>query len=49
MEWVALFVIILILGALAGGDGFGDTIRSGCGCLVLIIIALVVLAALNGG
>ena len=49
MEWVALLVIILILGALAGGEGLGDTIRSGCGCLVVIIIVLVVIAALNGG
>ena len=38
MEWVVLFLVIVILGALAGGNSFGETIRNGCGCLVLIVL-----------
>ena len=45
MAWIALLVIIIILGALAGGNTLGETIRSGCGCLVLIIV---VVAVING-
>ena len=44
MEWVVLFVVIVILGALAGGNSFGETIRNGLGCLVLIVLALIALA-----
>ncbi len=46
MEWVTLFIIILILGALAGGDSFGESVRRGCGCLIWIMIALFILAAI---
>jgi hypothetical protein len=46
MEWVALLVIVVILGALAGGNSFGGTIRKGCGCLVWITVVLLVLALL---
>lgn len=48
MAWIALLVIIIILGALAGGNTLGETIRSGCGCLVSIIVVIVVVAAING-
>jgi hypothetical protein len=48
MIWITLLVIIIILGALAGGNTFGETIRSGCGCLVLIIVVLVVITMING-
>ena len=48
MEWVILFVIIVILGALAGGDTFGETIRSGIGCLVWIVIAIIAIAIFVG-
>lgn len=46
---VILFIVIVILGAIFGGKGqsFGDTIQNGCGCLVLLVIALYVLAALS--
>ncbi|RMG42167.1 MAG: hypothetical protein D6725_00050 [Planctomycetota bacterium] len=47
MEWVTLFIIILILGALAGGDSFGESVRRGCGCLIWIMIALFILAAIG--
>ena len=40
--WVVLFIIIVILGALNGGDSFGDTISKGIGC-VLTIVAIGVL------
>ena len=56
MEWVALLVVIVILGALAGGNSLGETIRSGIGCLgsgigclVLIFLALLVLVIFVGG
>ena len=39
MGWLVLLIIIVILGALLGGDSFGETIRGGCGCLVLLVIA----------
>ena len=48
MAWIALLVIIIILGALAGGNTLGETIRSGCGCLVLIIVLIVVITAIKG-
>ena len=48
MEWVVLLVIIVILGALAGGDTFGETIRNGIGCLVVIFIALLLLVVFVG-
>jgi hypothetical protein len=40
--WVVLFIIIVILGALNGGDSFGDAISKGIGC-VLTIVAIGVL------
>ena len=46
MEWVVLFIIIVILGALAGGNSFGQTVRKGCGCLVAIMIVILVLGVL---
>ena len=48
MGWVVLLVVIIILGALAGGNSFGETIRTGCGCLVAIIVVLFVLALMAG-
>jgi hypothetical protein len=42
MGWLVLLVVIIILGALAGGNSLGETIRGGCGCLVLLVIAAVV-------
>lgn len=46
MEWVVLFIIIVILGALAGGNSFGGTVRKGCGCLVAIFVVMFVIAVL---
>jgi len=46
MGWIVLLIIIVILGALSGGDSFGEVLRGGCGCLVLIIIAVIVIAYL---
>ena len=48
MAWITLLVIIIILGALAGGNTLGETIRTGCGCLVMIIVVVVVITAING-
>lgn len=41
---VVLVVALLILGAISGGQSFGDTLSKGCGCLVLIVIALIAFA-----
>ena len=41
-----LLIVIVIFGALAGGESFGDTIRKGfnkgCGCLATILIIIVI-------
>ena len=49
MEWVGLLVVIVILGALAGGNSLGETIRNGIGCLVVIFLILVALAMFGAG
>jgi hypothetical protein len=49
MEWVGLLVVIVILGALAGGNSLGGTIRNGIGCLVVIFLILVALAMFGAG
>ncbi len=42
---IIVFIIILaVIGALLGGDSFGEAIRGGCGCLITIIIILVVMS-----
>ncbi|GEM_PF-5253320 len=47
VELVTLLVIVIIIGALAGGDSFGDVVRTGLGCLALLfVLALVGLALL---
>lgn len=43
MEWLGLLALVVILGALAGGESFGETVRLGCGCLTLILIFILVL------
>jgi hypothetical protein len=35
---VGLFILIVILGALAGAKSFGGTIRAGCGCLLTLAV-----------
>lgn len=48
MEFLfGIFLIVLFLGALAGGKSFGGTIRTGCGCLILIVIGLAVLGYMS--
>lgn len=49
MEWVVLLIIIILLGALAGGDSLGETIRKGIGCLVVIFLVILVLAIVGTG
>jgi hypothetical protein len=36
--WVGLFLVVVILGALAGGKSFGGTISKGIGCLFWVAI-----------
>jgi|APMed6443717190_1056831.scaffolds.fasta_scaffold39148_2 hypothetical protein len=39
---VIIFIIILILGAIAGGDSFGSVITNGCGALVGLIVVVAI-------
>ena len=48
MEWIVLLIVIVVLGALAGGDSFGETVRKGCGCLVVIVIVFIAFAVFFG-
>ena len=41
MELLGFFIIIVIIGALAGGKSFGDTISKGCGCLAFLVFAVI--------
>jgi len=41
MELVGLLVVVVILGALFGGESFGQVIRNGCGVLIALIGLLV--------
>ena len=47
MGWLALLAFVVILGALAGGDSFGETIRLGCGCLAMMVLFLGVLVMIG--
>ena len=44
--WVILLIIVIMLGALAGGKSFGETISKGIGCLILVVIATVIFVAI---
>ena len=45
MEYLVIFlIVVVILGALAGGKSFGETISQGLGCLVIIIVVIVGIA-----
>lgn len=38
LELLTLLVVVVIIGALLGADSFGETIRTGCGCLGLLLV-----------
>jgi len=38
---IILFIVIVILGALAGGKSFGETVSKGCGCVSLIVVVII--------
>jgi hypothetical protein len=40
---VGILIVIVILGALLGGKGFGSVVRRGCGFVLLLIIGAVVI------
>jgi len=44
VEILGLLVVIIIIGALLGGDSLGETIRGGCGCILFLIVAAFVAA-----
>lgn len=51
---IIIIVILAIIGVLLGKNTFGESVRSGCGCvtaIILIIIVLVValVVAVNNG
>ena len=41
--WVILFIVIIILGALSGGESFGDTVATGIGCVLILAAVGIVL------
>jgi len=47
MELLILLLILIVVGALLGGDSFGECLRIGCGCLIMAILAVAVLLALG--
>jgi hypothetical protein len=48
MELLGLLAIVVILGALVGGNSLGETIRGGCGCFLVIIVVFAVIAFITG-
>lgn len=36
-----LLIVIIIIGAIIGGKNLGDTVRKGCGCLVIMLIIII--------
>ncbi len=40
--FIIILIVIIILGALIGGKNLGDTVRKGCGCIILILIILLI-------
>jgi len=47
LELLTLLIIVVIIGALLGADSFGETIRTGCGCLgILLLIGAIGIAFL---
>ncbi|MFU8862000.1 MAG: hypothetical protein ACNA8K_16440 [Cyclonatronaceae bacterium] len=43
---LALLILIIITGALLGGNSLGETVRKGCGCLIAIVVITIVIAML---
>ncbi len=41
LELLTLLIVVVIIGALLGADSFGETIRTGCGCLGLLLLLAV--------
>jgi hypothetical protein len=50
MAWIALLVLlIVVVGALAGGNSFGQTVRRGIGCLAILLLLLIAMVVLFPG
>lgn len=49
MEILGFLVVVIIIGALLGGDSLGETIRGGCGCMMWSILILVIVAVYFAG
>lgn len=47
-ELVIFLLFAALLGALLGGDSFGESTRRGCGCLVLLCIIFFIPLTLYG-
>lgn len=46
-EILTVILIIAVLGALIGGNSFGESVRKGCGCIILLLILGLVLSILG--
>ena len=49
MGILVILFIIIFLGAMDGGNSFGETIRKGCGCLTFFIFFVIIVLAYMGG
>jgi hypothetical protein len=47
MELIILVLVLIVVGALLGGNSFGECLRIGCGCLIVAIAGAAVLLALG--
>lgn len=47
MDFLVILGIIILLGALIGGKHFGDTVRKGFGCFVLLLVVLIGILIFN--
>lgn len=43
MGWVIFIVVIIVIGALLGGNSLGETIREGCGFIIGVVILLIII------
>lgn len=41
---VVIILVLAVIGALVGGDGFFDSVSTGCGCVIAIILFIVLVA-----
>jgi heme A synthase len=48
MELLVILAVVIVIGAILGGNSFGETVRKGCGCITIIILLLIAAAIYVG-